>query len=100
MPKQMKSKPAVSGEATLQTEEEVMHVLLSTFASHGVRALMILEKDGTVKVRGTNFRSRALLPFLVDLFLSNPELYRACTEMIRDIVSGSGEEAVDGATVH
>ena len=86
MPKQMKNKPKVKSEATLHREEKLIDLLLPAFSSNGVRALMVLEKQGKVLVNGTDFHGGALLLFLVDLFLRYPELYTACTEMIRDKV--------------
>jgi hypothetical protein len=100
MPKKSKTTSHRKGAATLHLQENQIRDMLSAFASHDIRALMILEKDGTVMVNTNGFNSRALLPFLVDLFLSHPELYRACTKITQEKLSGSGEEALDHETVH
>jgi hypothetical protein len=100
MPKEMKNKPDGEGRATLHREKKQIHDMLSDFSSNGVSALIIIEKHKKVVVAGNGFDGRALLPFLVDLFLRYPELYMACAEIIRDMLKEAREESAANATVH
>jgi hypothetical protein len=100
MPKKTKTEPDYESKTTLHRAEELIYYLLQDFSSNGVRALMIVNKDGKVFVRSNGISGAALLPFLVDLFFKEPHLYMACAEIIRDRLKEARAELAASATVH
>ena len=70
----------------LSSEQELIGKVLSAFDMGDVNALVILEKhDKQMSIMSNGISGEALLTFVVDLFLKEPEIHKAIINILNDI---------------
>ena len=84
----------------IKMSQPVVGELLYDFEVNGVNALVIMEKEDLQIIMGKGISASALVNFVVDLFLREPELYQATMETVQAIMMETMEDVRKRKTNH
>jgi len=84
----------------LRKEQRFVDQVFCAFDSNDVKALIILEKrERQMSVMSNGISGEALLTFVVDLFMQEPEIHKATTNILNDMKADM-EVTGSSTTIH